>query len=190
MVLRRCGNINLKSQRMCSGRGHFLKLKWNWFKIICTGVEILSRKFHAGFAAGPKDLPILIMHSFFCSRVYMIKVVWIILLSGTLSLVIPNIYLRFNVYNFIIYHILPMIWNASTIFRSDASWQRSSTNFVSNFCAYHHLMAQKDLMATPIVECISQRNNSVCHTKLPLCGTYLGIQNFFAILVLGKHGWY
>ena len=70
IVLRESGSINLKSLRKCSYRGHFLKLTWNWLEIVNTGVEKLFRKFHAGIASGSKDITILIMHSVFCSRVY------------------------------------------------------------------------------------------------------------------------
>ena len=62
---------NLKSKRICSVRGEILKLTLNWFEIILTGVVgTISRKFHAGIVTPSKDIPIFIMHSFFCWTIY------------------------------------------------------------------------------------------------------------------------
>ena len=57
---------------MCSDRGHFLKLTWNWFEIIWSDVEKISRKFHADITAGSKDIHILIVQFLLFESTYII----------------------------------------------------------------------------------------------------------------------
>ena len=57
---------------MCSDRGHFLKLTWNWFEIICSDVEKISRQFHADITTDSKDIQILIVQFLLFESTYII----------------------------------------------------------------------------------------------------------------------